>query len=127
MFPNIATPRYTSQQGAKHIMSTIEAMWLYKHAWRGAGLYYCKGDHLLDPAETEDKRGSMCKALSMYPAWNKWIVPRCEPVDEVYYGVKGKWSITNYDYAIGHVCNQNLFHIWYKALTNTSFLACLHD
>ena len=44
--PNIAVPRFNEQSTApKHIMYNIEALWLYKHAWKGAGLYYRKGDH----------------------------------------------------------------------------------
>ena len=50
--PNIATPRITDPTGKeeeklqpRQVMYNIEALWLYKHAWRGAGLYYRKGDH----------------------------------------------------------------------------------
>ena len=47
VFPNISIPRYQPKQtGPKAAMSNIELMWIYKHAWHGAGLYYLKGDHL---------------------------------------------------------------------------------
>ena len=47
VFPNIAIPRHTKQNGVKHVMNNVEILWLYKHAGRGAGLYYRKGDHVI--------------------------------------------------------------------------------
>ena len=53
VLPNIAFPRLTKQQAPKHVMYSVEAMWLYKHAWRGAGLYYRKEDHQTDLLVTQ--------------------------------------------------------------------------
>ena len=96
--PNIAVPRINETSDApKHIMYGVEALWLYKHAWRGAGLYYRKGDHQVPQSAVKDKPPSMYKALGMYPIWDKWIMPRCEPIAERYYGDPKKWSLQSYD------------------------------
>ena len=72
--PNIAAPRTIETSVApKHVMYGIEALWMYKHAWRGAGLYYRKGDHQVPKSETADKPPSMYKALGIYPVWDKWL------------------------------------------------------
>ena len=101
--PNIATPRVTEPSGkeddkmqARQAMYTMEAFWLYKHAWRGAGLYYRNGDHQVPKAETTNKPSSMYKALNMYPVWDKWLMPRCEPIAERFYNDPKKWSLTSY-------------------------------
>ena len=52
-------------------MYGVEAMWLYTHARRGAGLYYRKGDHQIAQEGTKDRPTSMYKALNMYPTWDK--------------------------------------------------------
>ena len=82
--PNIATPKITESSGKedekiqpKHVMYGIEAFWMYKHAWRGAGLYYRSGDHQVPKSDTTNKPTSMYKALNMYPVWDKWLMPRC--------------------------------------------------
>ena len=102
--PNIATPRITEPTGKeeeklqpRQVMYTIEALWLYKHAWRGAGLYYRKGDHQVPKSETTNKPSSMYKALNMYPVWDKWLMPRCEPIAERFYNDPNKWSLSSYD------------------------------
>ena len=102
--PNIATPRVTEPTGKdedklqpRQVMYGIEALWLYKHAWRGAGLYYRKGDHQVPKSETTNKPSSMYKALNMYPVWDKWLMPRCEPVAERFYNDPKKWSLSSYD------------------------------
>ena len=102
--PNIATPRITEPTGKeeeklqpRQAMYTIEALWLYKHAWRGAGLYYRKGDHQVPKSETTNKPSSMYKALNMYPVWDKWLMPRCEPIAERFYNDPNKWSLALYD------------------------------
>ena len=101
--PNIATPRVTEPLGKdedkvqpRHVMYGIEAFW-YKHAWRGAGLYYRKGDHQVPKSETTNKPSSMYKALNMYPVWDKWLMPRCEPIAERFYNDPKKWSLSSYD------------------------------
>ena len=80
VFPNISIPRYqpNKQTGAKAAMNNMELMWTYRHAWRGAGLYYRKGDHVVTQESQGDKPTSMFKAMTMYPVWDKWIMPRCE-------------------------------------------------
>ena len=102
--PNIATPRVTEPLGKdedkiqpRHVMYGIEAFWLYKHAWRGAGLYYRSGDHQVPKSETTNKPSSMYKALNMYPVWDKWLMPRCEPIAERFYNDPKKWSLSSYD------------------------------
>ena len=101
--PNIATPRVTEPSGkeddkmqARQAMYTMEAFWMYKHAWRGAGLYYRNGDHQVPKAETTNKPSSMYKALNMYPVWDKWLMPRCEPIAKRFYDDPKKWSLTSY-------------------------------
>ena len=117
-------------------MYAIEALWMYKHAWRGAGLYYRSGDHLVPKSETANKPTSMYKALSMYPVWDKWLMPRCEPIAERFYGNPKKWSLSEYDDdnsfgevpPLGYVRFEyqiveklkfnegNLFRLWYELL-----------
>ena len=145
--PNIATPKIIESSGKeeekiqpKHVMYGIEAFWMYKHAWRGAGLYYRSGDHLVPKSDTTSKPTSMYKALNMYPVWDKWLMPRCEPIAERFYNNPKKWSISSYDdddcfggdvtdlppmgyirfeYGITEKLNfkeGNLFRLWYKML-----------
>ena len=145
--PNIATPRITDPIGKeeenlqpRQVMYNIEALWLYKHAWRGAGLYYRKGDHQVPKAENANKPSSMYKALNMYPVWDKWLMPRCEPIAERFYNDPNKWSLSRYDDddcfggdindlpILGYVQYEykilesldyrkgNLFKLWYEAL-----------
>ena len=61
-------------------MNNMELMWIYRHAWRGAGLYYRKGDHVVTQESQGDKPSSMFKAMTMYPVWDKWIMPRCDAI-----------------------------------------------
>ena len=145
--PNIATPKIIEPSGKedekiqpRHVMYAIEAFWLFKHAWRGAGLYYRSGDHQVPKSETTNKPTSMYKALSMYPVWDKWLMPRCEPIAERYYNNPKKWSLSSYDdddcfggdagelppmgyvrfeYKIAEMLNYNegnLFRLWYEML-----------
>ena len=58
-----------------NVQYTSEAYWVYKHAWRGVGAYYQKGDHI------QKKRTGIhlpveFKALRMFPDWERWITPR---------------------------------------------------
>ena len=138
--PNIAVPRMNeTSEAPKHIMYGVEALWLYKHAWRGAGLYYRKGDHMVPQPMVKDKPPSMYKALNLYPICDKWIMPRCEPIAERYYGAPKKWSLLAYDDddsfgetpPIGYVQFEylmldklsfkegNLFKLWYGLLRPT--------
>ena len=45
-----------------------------KHAWRGVGAFYRKGDHI-QTYETNNARLEY-KALKMNPPWDKWIIPK---------------------------------------------------
>ena len=57
-----------------NVQYTTEAYWVYKHAWRGVGAYYQKGDHV-----QKKKTGNApveFKALKMFPDWERWITPR---------------------------------------------------
>ena len=138
VFPNIVIPRYqpTRQDGAKAAMNNMELVWIYRHAWRGAGLYYRKGDHVVTQESQEDKPSSMFKAMTMYPVWDKWIMPRCDAIPQRYQEEPQRWSLSSIDDArapleippLGRVRWEyllldqlshdqgNLFRIWYEDL-----------
>ena len=89
-------------------------------------------DHQVPQALVTDKPPS----VGMYPIWDKWIMPRCEPIAERYYGDPSKWSLQAYDDdnsfgetpPIGYVRYEyqileelnyekgNLFRLWYGLL-----------
>ena len=76
VFPNCCHPRVREHgtPSPSNVHYTAEAIWVYKHAWRGAGAYYRKGDHL-----QKKKTGNTpveYKALRMFPEWERWIVPK---------------------------------------------------
>ena len=76
VFPNCCHPRVREHgtPSPSNVHYTAEAIWVYKHAWRGAGAYYRKGDHL-----QKKKTGNTpveFKALRMFPEWERWIVPK---------------------------------------------------
>ena len=138
VFPNIVIPRYqpTKQAGAKAAMNNMELMWIYRHAWRGAGLYYRKGDHVVTQESQEDKPSSMFKAMTMYPVWDKWIMPRCDTIPQRYIEDPERWMLTKIDDAkapqeippLGRVRWEyllldqlsheqgNIFRLWYEDL-----------
>ena len=117
-------------------MNIMELMWIYRHAWRGAGLYYRKGDHVVTQDSQEDKPTSVFKAMTMYPVWDKWIMPRCDAVPQRYLDDPERWALTNIDDARGpqetpplgpvrweHLLLDqlshelgNLFRLWYEDL-----------
>ena len=33
----------------------------------------------------------------MYPVWDKWLMPRCEPIAERFYNDPKKWTLSSYD------------------------------
>ena len=76
VFPNCCHPR-VSEHGKptpSNVQYTTEAYWVFKHAWRGVGAYYQKGDHV-----QKKKTGNApveFKALRMFPDWERWITPR---------------------------------------------------
>ena len=45
----------------------------------------------------EDKPNSMFKALTMYPVWDKWIMPRCEVIPPEFYDNPEKWALSKID------------------------------
>ena len=99
VFPNIVIPRYqpNKQGGPKAAMNNMELMWIYRHAWRGAGLYYRKGDHVVTQESQGDKPSSMFKAMTMYPVWDKWIMPRCDAIPERYIEDPERWNLSKID------------------------------
>ena len=78
-------------------MNNMELMWIYRHAWRGSGLYYRKGDHVVTQESQEDKPSSMFKAMTMYPVWDKWIMPRCDTIPQRYIEDPERWMLTKID------------------------------
>ena len=99
VFPNIVIPRYqpNRQAGPKAAMNNMELMWIYRHAWRGAGLYYRKGDHVVTQESQGDKPSSMFKAMTMYPVWDKWIMPRCDAIPQRYIEDPERWTLSSID------------------------------
>ena len=76
VFPNCCYPRVNEHgtPSPSNVQYTAEAIWVYKHAWRGAGAYYRKGDH-----KQKRKTGNTpveFKALRMFPEWERWIAPK---------------------------------------------------
>ena len=76
VFPNCCHPRVdrSGKPTPSNVQYTSEAYWIYKHAWRGVGAYYQKGDHI-----QKKKTGNLpveFKALRMFPDWERWITPR---------------------------------------------------
>ena len=76
MFPNCCHPRVdkSGKPTPSNVQYTSEAYWIFKHAWRGVGAYYQKGDHI-----QKKKTGNLpveFKALRMFPDWERWITPR---------------------------------------------------
>ena len=60
--PNTFYPRASKNTlRPSELMIGLENHWAYKHAWRGAGYYYRKGDHV--PA-TKGGTSSLANALS---------------------------------------------------------------
>ena len=138
VFPNIVIPRYqpNRQAGPKAAMNNMELMWIYRHAWRGAGLYYRKGDHVVTQESQGDKPSSMFKAMTMYPVWDKWIMPRCDAIPDRYLEDPERWNLSRIDDLrspsevppVGRVRWEyllldqlsheqgNLFRLWYEEL-----------
>ena len=76
VFPNSSHPKVNRWETntPSSVMHALEATRVYKHAWRGVGAFYRKGDHLqnfvtLNPPQEY-------KALKMHPHGDKWIVPK---------------------------------------------------
>ena len=76
VFPNCCHPRIarSKKPSPSNVQYANEAYWVFKHAWRGVGAYYQKGDHI-----QKKKTGNApveFKALKMFPDWERWITPR---------------------------------------------------
>ena len=72
------------------LMIGLETYWAYKHAWRGAGYYYRKGDHV---PPTKGGNSSLANALSLVAAWETWYLPRPQPVDPVLATNPSAWEL----------------------------------
>ena len=59
------------------IMVGLETYWAFKHAWRGAGYYYHKGDH---QAVVKGGAPYLANALSIVASWETWYLPRPQPI-----------------------------------------------
>ena len=71
-------------------MIGFETYWAYKHAWRGAGYYYRKGDHV---PQTKGGISSLANALSLVAVWETWYRPRSQPVDPVLITSPDAWEL----------------------------------
>ena len=71
-------------------MAALESYWVYKHAWRGAGSFYQKGDHV---PTTRVGPPSLSNALSLVAAWETWCMPRPQPVDPKVIPELGEWNL----------------------------------
>ena len=95
LVPNTFYPKASkSTLKPSDLMIGFETYWAYKHAWRGAGYYYRKGDHV---PQTKGGHISLANALSLVAAWETWYhLPRPQPVDPVLitsHGCLGNWML----------------------------------
>ena len=72
------------------LMIGLETYWAYKHAWRGAGYYYRKGDHV---PLAKGGTVSFANALSIVAAWETWYLPRPQPIDPVLIDSPDAWEL----------------------------------
>ena len=72
------------------LMIGLETYWAYKHAWRGAGYYYRKGDHV---PLAKGGTTSFANALSIVAAWETWYLPRPQPIDPVLIDSPDAWEL----------------------------------
>ena len=79
------------------IMIGLETYWAFKHAWRGAGYYYHKGDH-----QPLVKGGApyFANALSIVAAWETWYLPRPQPIHPALIESPDAWELDAH-YPIG--------------------------
>ena len=72
------------------IMIGLETYWAFKHAWRGAGYYYRKGDH-----QPQTKGGALyyANALSIVASWETWYLPRPQPIHPVLIESPDAWEL----------------------------------
>ena len=72
------------------LMIGLETYWAFKHAWRGAGYYYRKGDH--QPL-TKGGAPYYANALSIVASWETWYLPRPQPIHPVLVESPGAWEL----------------------------------
>ena len=72
------------------LMIGLETYWAHKHAWRGAGYYYRKGDHA---PRAKGGTVSFAHALSIVAAWETWYLPRPQPIDPVLIDSPDAWEL----------------------------------
>ena len=72
------------------IMIGLETYWAFKHAWRGAGYYYHKGDH-----QPLAKGGApyLANALSIVASWETWYLPRPQPIYPALIQAPDAWEL----------------------------------
>ena len=72
------------------IMVGLETYWAFKHAWRGAGYYYHKGDH-----QPIVKGGApyLANALSIVASWETWYLPRPQPIPPALIESPDAWEL----------------------------------
>ena len=61
------TPKITEKPG--DVIDALESYWAYRHAWKGAGFCYGKGDHV---PSTRMGPPSLSNALSLVATWETW-------------------------------------------------------
>ena len=71
-------------------MIGLETYWAFKHAWRGAGYYYRKGDH--QPL-TKGGTSYYANALSIVASWETWYLPRPQPIHPVLVESPDAWEL----------------------------------
>ena len=72
------------------IMIGLETYWAFKHAWRGAGYYYRKGDH--QPL-TKGGAPYYANALLIVASWETWYLPRPQPIHPILIESPDAWEL----------------------------------
>ena len=72
------------------LMIGLETYWALKHAWRGAGYYYRKGDH--QPL-TKGGAPYYANALSIVASWETWYLPRPQPIHPILIESPDAWEL----------------------------------
>ena len=91
VMPNTFYPRVVKGTlKPSDIMIGLETYWAFKHAWRGAGYYYRKGDH--QPL-TKGGTSYYANALSIVASWETWYLPRPQPIHPVLTESPDAWEL----------------------------------
>ena len=91
VLPNTFYPRVTKGSlKPSDIMIGLETYWAFKHAWRGAGYYYHKGDQ-----QPLAKGGApyLANALSIVASWETWYLPRPQPIHPALIQAPDAWEL----------------------------------